>query len=49
MPHRSRNNLGKFLPNTPTPLESQPPLFFHGFQLPSLTAGELEEPLGEKP
>ncbi len=41
MPRRSRDNLGKFLPNTPTASNSQPSLFFGGY--------ELEEPLGEQP
>jgi len=41
MPCRNRDNLGKFLPNTPTTSNSQPSLFFDGY--------ELEEPLGEKP
>jgi len=41
MPRRNRDNLGKFLPNTPTAPNIQPFLFFGGC--------ELEEPLGEKP
>ena len=41
MPHRNRDNLEKFLPNTPTTSNNQPSLFFGGC--------ELEEPLGEKP
>jgi len=41
MPRRNRDNLGKFLPNTPTKSNSQPSLFSSGC--------ELEEPLGEKP
>ena len=40
MPRRKRDNLGKFLPNTPTASNSQPSLFFSGY--------ELEEPLGEQ-
>lgn len=49
MPHRSRDTLGKFLPNTPTPSNNQHSLFFSDCQLPSLNTGELEEPLGEQP
>ena len=41
MPHRSRDNLGKFLPNTPTASNNQPSLFFSGC--------ELEEPLSDQP
>jgi len=41
MPHRNRDNLEKFLPNTPTTSNSQPSLFFGGC--------ELEDPLGEQP
>ena len=41
MPHRSRDNLGKFFPNTPTTLNNQPSLFFNGCQ--------LEDPIGEQP
>jgi len=41
MPHRNRDNLGKFLPNNPTPSNNQPSLFFDGC--------ELKEPLGEQP
>ena len=41
MPHRNRDNLGRLLPNNPTPSHSQPSLFFGGY--------ELKEPLGEKP
>jgi len=41
MPRRSRDNLGSFFPNTPTPSNNQPPLFFSDCQ--------LEDPLGEKP
>ena len=41
MPRRSRDNLGKFLPNTSTASNSQPSLFFGGC--------ELEENLGEQP
>jgi len=41
MPRRNIDNLGKFLPNTPTSSNSQTSLFFGGC--------ELEEPLGEKP
>lgn len=40
MPHRNRDNLRKFLPNTPTISNSQPSLFFGGC--------ELKDPLGEK-
>ncbi len=39
--HRNRDNLGKFLPNTPIATNKQPSLFFDGC--------ELEEPLGEQP
>ena len=41
MPRRNRDNLGKFLPNTPTTSNKQPPLFFSSF--------ELEDPLSEQP
>ena len=41
MPHRHRDNSGKFLPNTPTASHSQPSLFFGGC--------DQEEPLGEQP
>jgi len=41
MPRRNRDNLGKFLPNTPTTSNIQPSLFFSGC--------ELEDPLGEQP
>jgi len=41
MPYSNRDNLGKFLLNTPTASNSQHSLFFGGY--------ELEEPLGEKP
>jgi len=41
MSHRNRDNLGKFLPNTPTTSKNQPSLFFRGC--------ELEDPLGEQP
>jgi len=41
MPHRSRDNLGKKFPNTPTASHSQPSLFFDGCN--------QEEPLGEHP
>jgi len=41
MPHRNRDNLGKFLPNSPTTSNSQPSLFFGSY--------ELEDPLGEQP
>ena len=41
MPPRNRDNLGKFLPNTPTASNSQPSLFFGDY--------ELEVPLGEQP
>jgi len=40
MPCRNRDNLDKFLPNTPTTSNNQPSLFFGGY--------ELEEPLGEQ-
>ena len=40
MSRRSRDNLGKFLPNTPTASHNQPSLFF---------GGRNEEPLGEHP
>ena len=40
MARRNRDNLGKFLPNTPTSSNIQPSLFFGGY--------ELEEPLGEQ-
>ena len=41
MPRMNRDNLWKFLPNTPTASNNQPSLFFGG--------SELEEPLSEKP
>jgi len=41
MPCRNRDNLGRFLPNTPTTSHSHPPLFFDG--------SDQEEPLGEQP
>jgi len=41
MPHKNRDNLGRFLPNTPTASNNQSSLFFGGY--------ELEEPLGEQP
>jgi len=41
MPNRSRDNLGKKFPNTPTTSNNQPSLFFCGC--------ELEDPLGEQP
>lgn len=41
MPHRNRDNIGKFLPNTPTTSLSHPSLFFGG--------SDLEEPIGESP
>ena len=41
MPRRNRDNLGKFLPNTPTTLNNQPSLFF--------SSCEFEDPLGEQP
>lgn len=41
MPHRSRDNQGKFFPKTPTPSRSQPSFFFGDFELPSLTTREL--------
>jgi len=41
MPRRNRDNLRKFLPNTPNASNSQPSLFSGGCK--------LEEPLGEKP
>lgn len=40
MPRRSRENLGNFLPNTPTTSDNKPSLFFGGYQ--------LEDPLGEQ-
>lgn len=40
MPHRNRDNSGKFFPNTRTTSHSQPSLFFIGC--------DQEEPLGEK-
>ena len=46
MARRSRDTLGKLFPNTPTPSNNQPSLFFSDYQLPSLTAEELEDPLG---
>jgi len=39
MPHRSRDNLGKSFPNTPTTSRSQPSLLFGGCN--------QEDPLGE--
>ena len=41
MARRNRDNLGKFLPNTPTTSNIKPSLFFDGC--------ELEDPLGEQP
>lgn len=41
MPHRNSDNLGEFLPNTPTTSNNQPFLFFDGC--------ELEDPLGKQP
>ena len=41
MPHRSRDNSEKCLPNTPTVSHSQPSLFFGGCN--------QEQPLGEHP
>ena len=38
---RNRDNLGKFLPNTPTTSNNKNSLFFGGC--------ELEDPLGEQP
>ena len=49
MHRRSRETLGKFLQNTPTPLNNQLSLFFGDCQLTSLTTGHLEDPLGEQP
>ena len=40
MPHRNRDNLGKFLPNTPTTSNNKPSLFFGGC--------EMEDPLGKQ-
>jgi len=47
MPHRIRNNIGKFIPKTATPSSSQPSLFFGDCENPSLTIEELENHLGE--
>ena len=41
MPHRNRDKIVKFLPNTPTTSLSQPSLFS--------SDSELEEPIGELP
>ena len=41
MPRRNRDNLGKFLPNTPTTSQSHPSLFFGG--------SDPKEPLRENP
>jgi len=41
MPHRNKDNSGKFLPNTPAASHSHPSLFFSG--------NDQEEPLGEQP
>ena len=41
MPRRNKDNLGKFLPKTPTTSQSHPSLLFCG--------SDLEEPLGEQP
>ena len=41
MPRRNRDNLGKFLPNTPTTSQSNPSLFFSG--------SDPEEAIGEPP
>lgn len=37
------------MPNTPSPSNRQPSLFFSDCQLPSPTVVELEDPLGEQP
>jgi len=49
MPRRSRDNQGKILPKTPTPSSNQLSFFLGDCELHSLTIGELEDPLGEKP
>ena len=41
MPHRNRDNLGKFLSNTPTASNNQPSFLF--------SDDEMEDPLGEQP
>lgn len=46
---RIRDTLGKFLLNTPTQPNSQPSVFFGDCELPSLTAGDLEDPLCDQP
>lgn len=38
---------GNYYQKTPTPLRNQPSFFFNDYELPSLTIGELENPLGE--
>ena len=48
MPRRNKDTQGKFLPNTTTPSSSEPSLFFDDYQTPSLTTGELEDPLGDQ-
>jgi len=45
---RNRDTQGKLLPNTPTPSNNQPSLFSSDCKHPSLTTGELEDPLGEQ-
>ena len=49
MPHRVWDNSRKFLHKTPTPSTSQPSFFFGDFDLPFLTIGELENPMGDPP
>ena len=48
MPRRSRDNQGKFLPKIPTLSSTQPSLFFGDYEIPSLTIGDLEDPLGKQ-
>ena len=51
MPCKNRDNLGKFLSNTPTASNSQPSLFFDGCELEETLGVKLEifeEPTGEE-
>jgi len=51
MPRRSRDNSGIFLPNTPTPSNRQPSLFFGGCELEDPSSKQLEifeEPIGKE-
>lgn len=48
MPRRSRDNQRKLLSKTSTPPRSKSSLFFGDYELPSLSAKETEDPLGEQ-